>query len=91
MGGGVYWEGVGFGYGASGRGDRRRGCGKIGEAGQGVEQGMRNGYGWAPPGSESLRSGQKNGLDLCMSNNFISMGGIGGGRNRTNCGTMLYA
>ena len=65
--------------------------GKIREAGQGVEQGMRNGDGWAPPGSESLRSGQKNGLDLCMSNNFISMGGIGGGRNRTNCGTMLYA
>ena len=53
--------------------------GKIREAGQGVEQGMRNGDGWAPPGSESLRSGQKNGLDLCMSNNFISMGGIGGG------------
>ena len=35
--------------------------------------------------------GRKNGLDLFMRNNFISMGGIGGGRSRTNCGTMLYA
>ena len=56
-----------------------------------MEQGRGNGDGWALPGSESLRSGQKNGLDLCMSNDFISIGGIGGGKNRTSCGTMLYA
>ena len=73
--------------------------------GEGIEGGVvgklgRQGRVWSKggemvmvgrPGSESLRSGQKNGLDLCMSNNFISMGGVGGGRNRTNCGTMLYA
>ena len=30
------------------------------------------------PGGEGLRGGQKNGLDLCKSNNFISMGEIVG-------------
>ena len=38
-------------------------------------KGREDGVGWARPGSESLRGGQKNGLDLCRSNNFIRMGG----------------
>ena len=58
--------------------DWRRGCGKIRGGRSGC--GARDEKWWwlGAPGSESLRSGQKNGLDLCMSNNFISMGGVGG-------------
>ena len=91
MGGGVYWEGGVIWLWCKWGMDWRRGCGKIRGGKSGC--GARDEKWWwlGAPGSESLRSGQKNGLDLRMSNNFISMGGIGGGRNRTNCGTMLYA
>ena len=46
-----------------------------------------NGGGLARRSSEGLRGGQKEGLYLCKSNNFNSMGGIGGGGGRTNRGT----
>ena len=78
--------GVWFGYGASGRLIRRGVVEKLGRQLRCVK-GRGDGVGWARPGSESLRGGQKSGLDLCRSNNIIRMGGEDGQGRPFPCGT----
>ena len=46
-----------------------------------------DGVGRARPGGESLRGGQKSGLDLCRSNNIIRTGGEDGQGRPFPCGT----
>ena len=53
-----------------------------------MTKGREDGVGWARPGGQGLRGGQKNGLDLCRSNNFIIMSEMGDRGEPTIDGTL---
>ena len=76
-----------FGYGASGRRMREGVVEKLGGGSSRCVKGRGDGVLWARPGSESLRGGQKSGLDLYRSNNFIRMGGEDDQGRPYPCGT----
>ena len=62
-------------------------CGNHGgRSGQGM--GCEDGGGWACSGSEGLRGGQNNGLDLCRSDIFIIVSEMEGMREHTIDGTL---
>ena len=65
--------------------DWRRGCGKIRGDNSRCVKGEEGGVGGARPGSKGLRGGQKNVLDLSMSDVVANMGEMGDGGDRTKC------